>query len=187
MVRRNLKKIVATVIVSVIVTCSTTKVDATYRFFIITEKQQKDRWCWVTVARGLARNDALVELTQSDGVAYVKGSVVNESGSIEDVQAAAHYFTDFKYSYYESGGILSLDTIVELIDRERVIAAACYKPSIWGGNTGHMFLIVGYNTNEDFSEVVYSDPYDGEIYNKDYDEFCVGEYIYENSIYRRYK
>ena len=57
------------------------------------EGQQTSKWCWATAARIFAKHYyPEVTRTQSEAVAYVKGSITNDGGFEDDAQDAIEYY-----------------------------------------------------------------------------------------------
>ena len=164
---------------------------ATYRFYVISEKQEKSNWCWIATARGIASLSALVHNTQAEGVAAVKGSVKNVGGKAKDIEAGAEFFSD-GLNFTVISRPLTFNEIKKEIDKGHLIGVT------WGyyiGNVsmhGHAVFIVGYNDNDGNENVVYCETDSGKILQKPYSEivskYIDGEHrIYERSIYVNYK
>ena len=164
---------------------------ATYRFYVVSEKQEKSNWCWIATARGIASLSALVHNTQAEGVAAVKGSVKNVGGKAKDIEAGAEFFSD-GLNFTVISRPLTFYEIKKEIDKGHLIGVT------WGyyiGNKsmhGHAVFIVGYNDNDGKQEVIYCDPETGGYEHEEYDKMVSknvkGEQrIYERSIYANYK
>jgi hypothetical protein len=93
----------------------------------------------------LAATKTQVTQTQSDGVLYIKGAVVNEFAALTDIAGAAKYFTNFTQEYKDIDNVvMTKESLTEIIaSGSSVTIARGWYPK--GRRTGgHVTVVYGY-------------------------------------------
>lgn len=166
-------------------------VKGTAVFYAISETQERNKWCWVASARGVARGETTVTASQSDGVYAVKNKIINEGGTLEETLTATKFFSP--NSDFVTYGTLSFNQIKACIDNGHLVMTLFdpYEHNLV--QVGHAMFIIGYNDNESYAQIRYCDVADGETKWYYYDIFNTiatdGGHIleYTNSIFCRLK
>lgn len=121
---------------------------------IPTHKQERNKWCWAAssemVIDYLGGNE-----TQSDIVKYVKGSLINEGGTDQEVKKGLKWAGLASTIKYDT---IPFRTIISQIKNNQPLLAHI----IWHSNDeGHMLVIRGYkeNTDDGTWSVYYKDPW----------------------------
>lgn len=114
--------------------------------------QERDRWCWAACAEMVGRWN-YGSHSQSDIVSYVKGSVVNEYGNIDEATLGTAYASNFDGEFINGGKFVE-SSVKYIINtwNEPIIAGLRGN---WGA--GHMVVIHGYNDGD----LYICDPADG--------------------------
>lgn len=129
--------------------------------------QNKSKWCWAACALMLARSQGADFMTQSDIVTYVKGSAVNEMGTVVETEQAVRYIANNSFSTIKG-------TDHDTPDDDIVITNSAIKNKINAGypiifgvqlvsnntNGGHMVLGYDYFNIAGGLFVDYHDPSD---------------------------
>lgn len=143
-----------------------------FQLNVPTFKQEKSQWCWVATGRMVGYYFYNTSRTQSDGVRFIKGSVVNQGGSIVDIRNVTRFFTHNNNNFYNTG-VLSFSTIEQYINKYWPITAAIK----WNGGGGHAVVIYGYIVGpKNPGGVRYIDPWDGQKHYTRYSKFLDGSY-----------
>jgi len=134
---------------------------------IPTQKQQDTQWCWA--ANSVMVIDFLGNApTQRQFVRYVKGEVVNDTGSIYEIVDGLDHWGIHSRAVLD---YLSFSRIENRINRGQPIIARIG----WTGGGGHFFTIRGYyeNTDTDEQDVYFIDSLKDEKTHKiqNYDRF----------------
>lgn len=161
--------------------------------------QERSQWCWVASAETSAKHLVNNARTQSNTVTFVKGSPVNESGTIAETAAAANYFSLNRYNYVGVNHTYSIAMFKGQImsNRMPIVCAGRYNES--GNRTGGhatVAYMVTYNT-DGTRGFGYYDP-DAGIYPPgdkkgrnhicSFEAFCNGSYngrIYDQTIFTK--
>ncbi len=61
--------------------------------------QVLSEWCWVASAKCSALHLYNSDKSQADAVKYIKGEIINEGGTVQEMAQAAEYFTNNTYNY----------------------------------------------------------------------------------------
>lgn len=142
--------------------------------------QSKGNWCWAACALMLARSQGAAYMTQNDIVTYVKGSPVNEMGTIIETEQAVRYIANNSFSTIKGTSTDGNSVVITSMALKNKIDAG--YPVIMGvkyaNNTsagGHMVVAYGYYTLSGKLYIMYHDPAD-DINGND----TSGTVIYEN-------
>lgn len=110
--------------------------------------QQRDQWCWAASALMAARTHATSTRTQTQLVTHVKGSDINEGGSVEEARDAAN-FASGTNSYYVTEGILTeSEILVEINSRRPVYLSRGWYDSDGNRDNGHATVVYGYRLTD---------------------------------------
>lgn len=119
------------------------------------EGQQMNKWCWATAARMFASNYSTIPnaRTQSAAVQAVKGSVINNGGTLaESIQATNYYgsgsIDDSTPKYVKHNSVILQESILRryLDDGHCVHIARGWYDKDNVRSDGHAYVIVGYST-----------------------------------------
>lgn len=151
--------------------------------------QERTQWCWVASAETSAKHLVNNARTQSNTVTFVKGSPVNEGGTVAETAAAANYFSLNRYNYVGVNHAYSIAMLKGQIMNNRmpIVCAGRYNDS--GIRTGGHATVVYMVTYSDDGRngIGYYDPWDGgRNYICPFNDFCNGTYndrIYESTAY----
>ncbi len=126
--------------------------------------------------------------SQADAVKYVKGSIVNNGGTVHETACAAEYFTDFTYNYsgYERAYSYAMFKGEIMNGTVPIAGAAAYDEN--GNRKGHATpvhtIMMPENSGESVS-IGYYDPADDKSHYMTFTEFCDGSRngrIYDHTI-----
>lgn len=191
---KRIKRLMASAICISLITFAFEKSAKGYAtFYAISEHQERSNWCWVASARGAARAETTVTATQSDGVRYVKGSVINEKGTRDETEQAAEYFSP-NSDFVQYGGPLSFNQIKVCIDNGHLVMTLFFPGTGNPKTSGHAIFVIGYDDDNDGAEMIrYCETNDGTtkwyLYEV-FDKLGFGtSYVYEytDSIFCRLK
>ena len=110
--------------------------------------QNKDQWCWAAASLMAARTYVTNTVTQADIVKKVKGSVINEGGTVYERLAAVKYAT---------GGAVEFKQVPPLTEEEMIASIDAGNPVMlcrgWypDGKTrygGHSTVVYGYTMKD---------------------------------------
>ena len=125
------------------------------RWNIALEGQQMEKWCWAAAARMLASNYTTIPdaRTQSEAVLAVKGSVINEGGTLTEAIQAANYYgsgsiDDSTPSYTKHSKVILQEAVLRqfLEDGHCVYVSRGWYDENNTRSGGHAYAIVGYFT-----------------------------------------
>ena len=128
--------------------------------------QEESNWCWAACALMAAKTHTQTNVTQSQIVAHVKGSVVNLPATPDETKAAADYALEV--SSYSVKGIMSESEVVEKLNAGYpvIILRGWYPPSNYGErDSGHYVIIYGYRIVSGGYEFYIRDPWPVNIGN----------------------
>lgn len=120
-------------------------------------KQEKTNWCWAATALMTGKcvyPSAVANQTQIVG--YVKGSPVNEPATVDETANGTWYVTNEQIGFSGMRSSLSFSKIKDYINKSRPI-----QPLVNDGNSGHYYVIYGYNETSSGNYLYIVDPWDG--------------------------
>ncbi|WP_273545634.1 papain-like cysteine protease family protein [Paenibacillus caui] len=139
-------------------------------------KQDMNQWCWAAVS--VMMIDQLgTPPSQSQFVDYVKGSVVNETGTVTDMKKGLANWgltSDTKI-----GTPLAFQTVASQISNNQPIGTVI----LWeDGSGGHAYAIRGYyeDTSRSKQDIYYIDPWPD---NADYNVMSYSNFVSNNSFH----
>ena len=149
--------------------------------------QEEDAWCWVACAETSGKHLVSSSRNQSSAVTFVKGSRVNEGGTIREIAKAANYFTLDRYNYVGYNHAYSAAFLKGQImsDRIPILGMSYYESGYRTGGHATVAYMVTYNT-DGTNGIGYYDTEDNRKYICSFEEFCDGSYngwIYEETCY----
>ena len=143
------------------------------------EEQEKEKWCWVTAARMLAKHYATIDdsKTQTAAVTHVKGNNEDIGGNAIDICAAINYYlsdTGCSQEFGYPGGIdvYSKETLVRFLNDGHVIIIGRHERDdiyLVNSNVGHTILIYGYIVLNGDAHFLIRDPAGCQTYIVSYD------------------
>ncbi len=136
-------------------------------------RQEKTNWCWAASAQSSAKHMVSSAKTQTDAVVFVKGSNVNEGGTIFETARAANYFTNNKYVYtgYERKFSYVLFKAQIMANQIPIVFMGKYKYTI--RVRGHAVTVHAlYQGNKNEIILTYYDPWEDRDFQISYDNFC---------------
>lgn len=133
-------------------------------------RQERSLWCWAAAARMAADYLYSPIPTQSEIVEYIKGSVVNDTGSIAETARSMEFATSWvkHASYTSSGNPWTFQHVTISIDNHRPIV-----PLVNDGNSGHYYVICGYEAST--GRIALIDPGNATRYTCTWDDFNDGD------------
>lgn len=145
---------------------------------IPTVEQQKDNWCWAACAL-MAGEYAYSECSysQSDIVRHVKGSTVDEPGSIWETENALEYATEDTLAASATLSKWSLAKLQGAIDKDYPVIIRL-GDSLW---EGHFIVLRGYNPDNDV--LVFNDPFTNSRETGSYKEIVAGTWKHDSRKY----
>lgn len=134
-------------------------------------QQEKSSWCWAAAARMAA--DYVYGGTipsQTQIVTYIKGSAVNEAGSISETAASIEYATGGtkSASYTSAGSPWTYQKVKTSIDNLRPVV-----PLVNDGTSGHYYVICGYEAST--MRIAVINPGNATRYTCSWEDFCAGD------------
>lgn len=141
------------------------------------QTQEKSAWCWVACARNSVRFERLILRSQKSAVKKIKGSDIDDGGSILEIEEAAEYISYGNENYTGVKEKFSFDNLRKQLDREN-ITITCMgdydrNDFRWGG---HAVVIIGYIVGTNGRYIYYVDPADDSSHICSYESFCDGSY-----------
>lgn len=152
--------------------------------------QEKTNWCWAASAWMIGKKATNNSTrTQTNLVVYVKGSNVNQGGTLSESALAAKYMTSNSYSFATRTTPFTHSQIrTHIVALKPIYASAGYYNSSGVRVGGHAVVIYGYNYPDKIVEYIYyMDPWDGRSYYTTYNAFKNGSFngrIAEGHVYR---
>ena len=138
-------------------------------------KQEKTQWCWVATSQMTGKYVyPSATATQTQIVIHVKGSDVNEPATVLETINATEFVTNDTRS---SGGIyypLSFSGVKQYINAGRPIQPLVHKTYSDGRQSGHYYVIYGYNEASAGDYLYIVDPWDGYGKYVSYNDFLNG-------------
>ena len=159
------------------------------------EIQANTNWCWVASARNAVKYSYTPTKTQPEAVMKIKGSLVNETGSLWETASAAKYFSNNTMTYIATArgltvGVLSYGTLTGKVDAGLVtVLSAGYYNSNGDRIGGHSVSMHGYYTYGSYANLIwYYDPWpsDNSDHECAYSSFLSGGYNgrkYDGTVY----
>lgn len=144
-------------------------------------QQEQSNWCWAASTEMVADYFG-ANATQTDIVRYVKGSVVNETGTVYDIQKGLSHYNISSTPVLSS---LSFQTIVNQINNGQPQVAIIR----WASGGGHAYVIRGYyeDTSASKQDVYYIDPWDASYNLMAYSSFVSNNsFSWVNSVHAIY-
>jgi len=134
-----------------------------YKINVPNVLQEQTNWCWAASSVSCLAYSGITGISQTAFVTYVKGSNVNQGGSILEVKSGlTHYGASWLYSSVH----LSLsDIILQIYNNKRPIIAGIHASG------DHMVVIKGYVNTSTEQKVCYMDPWYGTEKTKTYSTF----------------
>jgi len=132
--------------------------------------QSKSNWCWAACAEMIGKyyKPSWNFRNQSSIVKYVKGSTINQSGSLYESAKGTKYCAYNKKSFSYIGvsqytGIWTWDRIRTEVDNGNPLQACAGYYNNGQRNGGHIVVIYGWllNNSNDTYYIRYIDPWDG--------------------------
>lgn len=159
------------VVLAALMVCYSTALAAFTELAVPRYKQQKSNWCWAAAAEMAGKfKYSSSTVTQADIVTEIKGSsTVNDAGSISETAESIEYVTN---DYY---GASSTNLFRWGWNKVKTSIGNNYPvvPLVNDGNTGHYYVIVGYNSAD--SSIAVNDPWDGQRYECTWADFDAGD------------
>lgn len=141
-------------------------------------EQQDTNWCWAASALMAGEYAySACDKSQADLVKHVKGSVVNKTGSIWDVENAAEYATNDTLGLSALLGRWSLSKIRGAIDKDYPVIIRI-ETNI---SSGHFLVVRGYNTSND--NLVINDPWTQTREIGSYSDLVAGKWAHDTRKY----
>ncbi len=172
----------------------TNSVNATTQYHgvnIVEVVQAQSNWCWAACAEISGRNVfSNATRTQYDVVIFIKESLVNEGGTLDESVRASQYVSNNRRNYNQTFSTWNFSQIVNSLRNGFAVQAAGGYYS--GGNRvgGHMVVIYGTQFVDNSSGLLYYidyfDPWDGTRHHCLFSEFCNGNYndrIYDGTVF----
>ncbi len=151
------------------------------------QQQKQSQWCWVACARNSVRFERTILRSQKSAVEKIKGDVVNETGTINEIRRAAEYISYDNEDYVAIKKSFSFENLKQQIKRGNITITCCGRYNQNGDKIGgHAVVVTGYLENEQNNYIYYFDPFDGVSYTCSYTEFCNGtlnNMKYEATVY----
>ena len=167
------KLIIAVLIIPfiTIVCCTATSHAATW-LSVSYIQQENTLWCWAACAQiaGKYYNSSST-VSQTQIVIHVKGSNVNETGTISDEVDAATFATNYNTSFVGKYNAYSFSALKGFINSGWIVIPMVYKAST---NSGHFYVIYGYNETSSGSYLYLVDPATGTGKYTSYSSFLNG-------------
>ena len=154
--------------------------------------QEKSNWCWAANSRNLVTGERSANnkpvITQSEAVKYVKGSIVNEQGFLNDVVDAAEYISEGDYGYQLVTSPFSFTNLYNLVNSFNSPAYMSIPDK--KNNYGHSILMYGANnSNKDLIIFNPANSNKGGDRRVNYDDLVDGTwdlykgYVYDSTVY----
>ncbi len=133
-------------------------------------QQEQSKWCWVAAAKMAGDFVYTPTYTQSEIVEYIKGSVVNETGSISETAESMELATGWVQhaNYTSQGNPWTFQNFMLSIRNQRPVV-----PLVNDGLTGHYYVVCGYE--ESTERVALIDPGTATRYTCSWDDFNDGD------------
>ena len=174
------KKIVSLLMIGILVACFSMTAFASFEELNVPKyTQEKSMWCWAAAAQMAGKYKySTSDATQTDIVTYVKGSAVNNEGSIFETANATEYVTNNTYGLSTAWiSKWGWDKVKTSIDNGYPVIAL-----VDGGGSGHYYVIRGYDAST--NKIALNDPWDGERKTCSWDDFNDGSWGDESRPYK---
>ena len=135
-------------------------------------KQEKSNWCWAACARMVGKYYVPSSTkTQTQIVVEVKGSALNEAGTLGEIAQATSYVTNYGLTGDISFSTMSFNVVKSYINGNDPIQAL-----VRGGGSGHYYVIYGYNVSSGTNYLYLINPGDGHGKYVSYSDFKAGNW-----------
>ncbi|PWK13128.1 papain-like cysteine protease family protein [Tumebacillus permanentifrigoris] len=144
-------------------------------------QQEKDLWCWAAATQMVATYFG-ANATQTDIVTYVKGSPINTTGTVADVQKGLSKY-NIKSNYLTT--TIPFQTVANQLSNGQPEIAAIR----WSWGDGHALVIRGYYEDTSISkqDIYYIDPSNASFNIMTYSNFVSNSsFTWTNSVYAIY-
>ncbi|MBL0385277.1 C39 family peptidase [Tumebacillus sp. ITR2] len=173
---------VVTLLISTALFAQSASAYVSYRLLSVPASlQQQSLWCWAASTEMVAKYFG-ANATQSDIVTYVKGSPVNVTGTVADVQRGLSKY-NIKSSYIAT--TMTFQTIAnQASNGQPMVASISYTDG-----TGHALVIRGYYEDTSLSkqDVYFIDPANATYNILPYGDFLSNsKFRWVNSVYAIY-
>jgi len=150
------------------------------------EGQKMSQWCWAASSRMFSKHYfPQLTYTQNQAVAHIKGSEVNDGGTVQEAQAEIDFYVSnvgtIDTTEHGDDTIYSEETMIQFLEDGHVL----YVTRGWYENMnnrysrygGHAIFIVGYATIDSDIRFLVQDPdpiHVGDTYWISYEKLCCG-------------
>ncbi|MCR5742732.1 MAG: hypothetical protein K6F92_03260 [Lachnospiraceae bacterium] len=158
------------------------------------ETQQRTEWCWVASAKNAVKYTFDTTRTQSQAVDHIKGSIINEGGTLDEIRTAANWLSEGRMNYEQIGlgtvsGVKTYGYLTDKIDNGRVtvLVGGYYTDGVRNG--GHAVTMHGYYSYGSYASMIwYYDPLPEDNLDHEcaYSSFKNGSYngrLYDGTVY----
>lgn len=106
------------------------------------QMQERSNWCWAACSSMTGDFYTGTSKTQSSIVKKIKGSVVDEGASEEEIVNALRYATDYQHNWeYITNAHFDFQDAVDILDKKQIFVIR-YE---WSMFHGHILVCSGYN------------------------------------------
>jgi len=154
---RKYRKFITSFIVVVILLSNTIAAYAITTLSVPFIKQEKPNWCWAATAQMTGKYMYPSSTrTQTQIVTHVKGSAVDLGASTSETATATKYATHGTINFAAASPAFSFATVKSYIN-----AGIPIQPLVNANNSGHYYVIRGYNETSSGNYLYITDPGDG--------------------------
>lgn len=158
----NIKRIVALMSVMILVLGSTLSANAVTTLGVNYIKQEKTQWCWAASSQMTGKYVyPSATATQTQIVTHVKGSNINEPATVDETVNATMFVTNDTINFSYAYNPFSFATVKNYINAGLPIQPLVHKTYSDGAQSGHYYVIYGYNETSAGNYLYIVDPWDG--------------------------
>jgi len=113
--------------------------------------QNRDQWCWAAASLMAAKTYRRTIVTQTDVVRHVKGTVINEGGTLEERLEAVKYATKGSVEFKAVAPLTEAQMVASINAGNPVMLCRGWYPDGYPGMRygGHSTVLYGYQLMDD--------------------------------------
>jgi hypothetical protein len=155
------------VLMSVSMFAASVSAYVSYKYNPVTAQvQEKTLWCWAATSSMAGKYLGATNATQTNIVTFVKGSAVNDTGTVYDMKSGLGNYNVKSTALLTT---ISFGDVIYNVEKNMNMISVIS----WSSGGGHALLIRGYyqDTGNSTQNVYYIDPADGSYNSRSYSSF----------------
>lgn len=171
----KIKRIVTLMLVMIVMLSSTLPAHAITTLDVNYIKQEKTQWCWAASSQMTGKYVyPSATATQTQIVVHVKGSNINKPATVAETVNATMFVTNDTINFVGVYNPFSFATVKQYINAGLPIQPLVHKTYSDGTESGHYYVIYGYNETSSGNYLYIVDPWDGYGKYVSYNDFLNG-------------